>query len=249
MEDVIISVKNLNKQFYLFDHSYKVIPWLFTKKGYSSIKKALIDVSFEIKKGEVVGVIGKNGAGKSTLMKILAGITFPTSGEVDVRGTVGALINLNAGFLPDYTGRQNIYYKAMLLGINKEYIDSVIDDIIAFADIGEYMDIPIRAYSSGMTARLGYALAIYSNPDILITDEVFAVGDRTFQEKSRAKTLEMFRSGKSVIFSSHSEGLIKAFCHRVLYIKDNRVAFDGDVLEGLAMYNKDIGLESDNSAC
>lgn len=246
-EETKIVVKHLTKQFYCFDKSYKIIPWLFTKKGYQRIKPALLDVSFEIKSGEVVGVIGKNGAGKSTLMKILAGITFPTSGEVMVNGTVGSLINLNAGFEPDFTGRRNIYYKGMLLGMSKEQIDDVIDDIIEFADLGEYFDMPIRTYSSGMSARLGYALAIFSNPDVLITDEVFAVGDRVFREKSRQKTLEFFRAGKTVIFSSHSDGLIKSFCNRVIYVKDNKIAFDGDVEEGLAMYSRDIGFEkSDN---
>lgn len=241
--DIKIKVENLTKHFYCFDKSYKVIPWLVTKKGYSSIKSALDNVSFEIGDGEVVGIIGKNGAGKSTLMKILAGITFPTSGTVTVNGTVGSLINLNAGFNVDFTGRRNIYYKGMLLGMTNEEIDAVLDDIIDFADLGEYFDMPLRTYSSGMTARLGYALAIFSNPDILITDEVFAVGDKVFREKSRAKTLELFRSGKSVIFSSHSDGLIKAFCNRVIYIKDHKIAYDGDVLEGLERYNSDIGFE------
>lgn len=242
-----IKVENLTKQFYCFDKSYKVIPWLVTRKGYSSIKPALDNISMEIEEGEVVGIIGKNGAGKSTLMKILAGITFPTSGTVEVNGTVGSLINLNAGFNPDFTGRRNIYYKGMLLGMPREKLDAVMDDIIEFADIGEYFDMPLRTYSSGMTARLGYALAIFSDPDILITDEVFAVGDKVFREKSRAKTLELFRSGKSVIFSSHSDGLIKAFCNRVIYIKDHKIAYDGDVVEGLNLYNRDIGFEgSDN---
>ena len=240
-------MQNLTKQFYCFDKSYKVIPWLVTRKGYSSIKPALDNISMEIEEGEVVGIIGKNGAGKSTLMKILAGITFPTSGTVEVNGTVGSLINLNAGFNPDFTGRRNIYYKGMLLGMPREKLDAVMDDIIEFADIGEYFDMPLRTYSSGMTARLGYALAIFSDPDILITDEVFAVGDKVFREKSRAKTLELFRSGKSVIFSSHSDGLIKAFCNRVIYIKDHKIAYDGDVVEGLNLYNRDIGFEgSDN---
>lgn len=242
-----VIVHNLNKHFFCFDKSYKVIPWLFTRKGYQSVKPVLQDISFDIRQGEVVGIIGKNGAGKSTLMKILAGITFPTSGELIVNGKVGSLINLNAGFNMDFTGRKNIYYKGMLLGIPEKQIDAILDDIIEFADLGEYFDMPIRTYSSGMAARLGYALAIFSNPDILITDEVFAVGDRVFREKSRAKTLELFRSGKSIVFSSHSDGLIKAFCNRVIYIKDSKIAFDGDVREGLDLYGRDLGFEgSDN---
>lgn len=246
MDGKKIIVKNVSKQFYCFDKSYKIIPWMITKKGYQRIKPALANISFEVGDGEVVGIIGKNGAGKSTLMKILAGITFPSSGEVIVNGTVSSLINLNAGFNPDFTGRRNVYYKGMLLGMKDEQIDDIIDDIISFADLGEYFDMPIRTYSSGMAARLGYALAIFSNPDILITDEVFAVGDRVFREKSRAKTLELFQSGKSVIFSSHSDGLIKAFCNRVIYIKTNRIAFDGDVKEGLERYGRDMGFETSN---
>lgn len=238
-----IEVKNLTKQFYCFDKSYKVLPWLITHRGYSSIKPALNDISFEIGEGEVVGIIGRNGAGKSTLMKILAGITYPTSGELYVNGSVGSLINLNAGFNPDFTGRRNVYYKAMLMGKDEKYVDGILDNIIEFSSLGEYFDMPLRTYSSGMSARLGYALAIFMNPDILITDEVFAVGDKTFQEKSRTKTLEMFRSGKTILFSSHSEGLIKAFCNRVIYIKDHTIAFDGNVLEGLERYNEDIGLK------
>lgn len=246
--ETIIKVEHLTKKFYCFEKSYRVIPWLVTKKGYTSIKPALDDVSFEIGKGEVVGIIGINGAGKSTLMKILAGITFPSSGTVMVNGSVGSLINLNAGFNVDFTGRRNIYYKGMLLGMTNDQIDAVLDDIIDFADLGEYFDMPLRTYSSGMTARLGYALAVFSDPDILITDEVFAVGDKVFREKSRAKTLELFRSGKSIIFSSHSDGLIKAFCSRVIYIKDHRIAYDGEVREGLDLYNRDIGFEgSDNT--
>ncbi len=243
MPEKRIIVQNLTKQFYCFDKSYKVIPWLVTRKGYTSVKPALQDISFEIDQGEVVGVIGKNGAGKSTLMKILAGITFPTSGEVIVNGTIGSLINLNAGFNPDFTGRRNIYYKGMLLGMSREHLDEIMEDVIRFADIGEYFDMPARTYSSGMIARLGYALAIFSDPDILITDEVFAVGDKVFREKSRAKTLELFRSGKSILFSSHSDGLIKAFCTRVIYVRGHHIVFDGDVKKGLDMYNQDLGFE------
>ena len=242
-----IIVRNVTKEFYCFDKSYKVIPWLITHKGYDDKKIALDNVSFEIGEGEVVGIIGKNGAGKSTLMKILAGITFPTSGEVIVNGSVGSLINLNAGFNPDFTGRQNIYHKGMLMGMKKEFLDTILPDIISFAELGEYFDMPLRTYSSGMSARLGYALAVFSDPDILITDEVFAVGDRVFREKSRAKTLELFRSGKSILFSSHSDGLIKAFCNRVIYIKDHKIAFDGDASKALELYNKDMGFTSESS--
>lgn len=239
MEKSIV-IKNLTKKFYLFDRDYKIVKWVLTRKGVDREKVILDNISFSIDKGETVGLIGKNGAGKSTLMKIIAGITYATSGEVDVKGRVGSLINLSAGFNPDYTGRQNIYYKASLLGMKKEEVDAIINDIIDFVELGEYFDMPLRTYSSGMSARLGFALAVFSDPEILIIDEVFAVGDKNFQKKSRQKTIELFTAGKSILFSSHSDSLIKEFCSRVIYIRDGKIAFDGDVEEGLKMYNQDI---------
>lgn len=240
MEEYAIRVKSLTKVFHLFKKDFKILPWIFTKKGCDMEKVALDNISFDVKKGEMVGVIGKNGAGKSTLMKIIAGITFPTLGEVEVAGKVGSLINLSAGFNPDFTGRQNLYYKGSLMGFTNEYIDSIMDDIVEFVELGDYFDLPLRMYSSGMSARLGFALAVFTSPDILIVDEVFAVGDKNFQEKSRAKTTELFNAGKSVLFSSHSDNLIRKFCNRVIYIKDSKIAFSGDVETGLKMYNDDV---------
>lgn len=235
-----IEVKNLNKTFYLFNKDYKILQWIITKKGCQKERHVLKNISFSVDSGEIVGLIGVNGAGKSTLMKLIAGITYPTSGEVIVRGKVGSLINLSAGFNPDYTGRKNIYYKGTIMGMSKTEIDDVIDDIEAFVELGEYFDRPLRMYSSGMAARLGFALAVYMNPEILIIDEVLAVGDKIFQKKSRAKTVELFKQGKSVLFSSHSDDLIRQFCSRVIYLKDGQIVFDGDVEEGLKLYNEDI---------
>ena len=235
-----VEIKNLSKEYYYFEKDYKRVPWIFTKKGYTQIKPVLKDISFSVKKGEVLGIIGRNGAGKSTLMKIIAGITFCTEGEMLIEGKVGALINLSAGFNSELSGRENIYYKATLLGMSVAEIDQIIDDIEEFVDIGEYFDEPIRTYSSGMAVRVGFALATFTNPDVLIIDEVFAVGDIDFKEKSKKKTTELFRSGKSIIFSSHTENQIREFCTRVLYIDDGMIKFLGDVEEGLAMYNEDV---------
>lgn len=235
-----IEVRNLTKKFYLFDKDYQILPWIFSRKGHAKEKVALDDISLTVKKGETLGVIGQNGAGKSTLMKLVAGITFPTSGSIQVNGSVGSLINLGAGFNPDFTGRRNLYYKGTLLGMSEQDVDDIIDDIIDFVELGEYFDMPLRMYSSGMAARLGFALAVFMNPDILIVDEVFAVGDKVFQEKSRAKTTELFRAGKSILFSSHSDSLIQQFCEKVIYIRDGKIAFNGDVEEGLNMYNEDV---------
>lgn len=238
--DRIIDVKQLNKSYYIFAKDYQVLPWLVTKKGVQSEKQVLEDITFHVKPGEVVGLIGVNGAGKSTLMKLVAGITHPTSGEVKVKGKIGSLINLTAGFNPDYSGRKNIYYKGIMMGMNREEIDKIIGDIEEFIELGEYFERPLRMYSAGMAARLGFALAVFSKPEILIVDEVLAVGDKSFQQKSREKILEMFRQGKAVLFSSHSDHLIEEFCTRVIYLKEGRIAFDGDVKAGLRMYNEDV---------
>lgn len=239
-KEIAIEVRDLSKSFYLFRKNSQILPWIFTRRGYEVERKVLKQISFTVSQGEIVGLIGVNGAGKSTLMKLVAGITYQTDGEITVNGRVGSLINLSAGFHMDYTGRKNIYYKGTIMGMSRTEIDGIIDDICSFVDLGDYFDRPIRLYSSGMSARLGFALAVYSKPEILIIDEVLAVGDKSFQEKSRAKVEEMFQAGKSVLFSSHSDALIRQFCSRVIYLKEGRIAFDGDVEEGLDCYNADI---------
>ncbi len=236
--DTVVKCENIEKKYYLFDKDYKILPWLFTKKGCSKEKIVLKNVNLQIKQGDVVGFVGKNGAGKSTLMKIIAGITMQTDGKITVDGKVNSLINLGAGFNPKYTGRQNIYYKAALMGFSKEYVDSVIDEIIDFCELGEYFDLPTYMYSSGMSARLGFALAIYAEHDILIIDEVFAVGDKQFRKKSAKKMEELFKSGKSIIFASHSENQIRQFCNRAIFIDNNEIQVDGTVNEVLEAYNK-----------
>ncbi|MDL2211454.1 ABC transporter ATP-binding protein [Erysipelotrichaceae bacterium OttesenSCG-928-M19] len=234
-----IELKNIKKTFRYFKKDYMVFYWLFTNKGFTKEFKVLNDISFTVKKGEIVGILGKNGAGKSTILKIISGIYFPTSGSVKVNGSIASLIELGAGFKQELTGRENIYLKGTLLGLSKEFLDDNIDQMIEFADIGEYIDMPLRTYSSGMSARIGFALAVNADPDILIIDEVFAVGDKNFQKKSRAKTEELLKSGKTVLFVSHSEALIAEFCDRVLYLKEGKVVYDGDVKRGLAIYHAD----------
>lgn len=237
-EEKIVECINLEKKYFLFEKDYKIIPWLFTKKGCSKVITPLKNINLTINKGDVIGFIGKNGAGKSTLMKIIAGITMHTSGSLTVNGQVNSLINLGAGFNPKYTGRENIYYKGLLMGMNKEKVDSIIDEIIDFCELGDYFDLPLYMYSSGMSARLGFALAIFAEHDILIVDEVFAVGDKMFREKSAKKMTELFRSGKSIIFASHSDDQIRQFCNRAIFIDESRIVVDGTVEEALDAYNK-----------
>lgn len=237
MNEKVIECVNLEKKYFLFEKDYKIIPWLFTKKGNSGVRVPLTDINLSIYKGDVVGFVGKNGAGKSTLMKIIAGITMHTDGGIKVKGRVNSLINLGAGFNPKYTGRQNIYYKGLLMGINKIEIDNIIEDIIDFCDIGEYFDLPLYMYSSGMNARLGFALAVFAEHDILIVDEIFSVGDKSFRKKSEKKMKELFSSGKSIIFASHSDSQIRQFCNRAIFIDESKIIVDGTVEEVLEAYN------------
>lgn len=242
MESVIKCI-DLEKKYFLFDKDYKVIPWLFTKRGCSQERVPLTNINLTVNKGDVVGFVGKNGAGKSTLMKIIAGITMHTSGHLEVKGKVNSLINLGAGFNQKYTGRQNIYYKGLLMGMSKTEIDDIMEEIIDFCDLGEYFDLPIYMYSSGMSARLGFALAIFAEHDILIVDEVFAVGDKAFRAKSARKMEELFKSGKSIIFASHSDNQIRQFCNRAIWIDDSQIKVDGTVDEVLASYNTKYALK------
>ncbi len=236
-KEKVIECINLEKKYFLFEKDYKIIPWLFTKKGTSEIRTPLSNINLTINQGDVIGFIGKNGAGKSTLMKLIAGITMHTDGGLIVRGKVNSLINLGAGFNPKYTGRQNIYYKGLLMGMTREEVDLIIDEIIDFCELGTYFDLPIYMYSSGMSARLGFALAIFADHDILIVDEVFSVGDKMFREKSAAKMTELFKSGKCIIFASHADEQIRQFCNRAIFIDDSRIVVDGTVDEALYAYN------------
>ncbi len=237
-ENKVVECIGLEKKYFLFEKDYKIIPWLFTKKGCSEERTPLTDINLTINKGDVVGFIGKNGAGKSTLMKIIAGITMHTAGDLVVRGKVNSLINLGAGFNIKYTGRQNIYYKGLLMGMTREDIDNILDEIIDFCDLGEYFDQPLYMYSSGMSARLGFALAIFAEHDILIVDEVFSVGDKAFRNKSAKKMEELFKSGKSIIFASHDDEQIRRFCNRAVFIDNSKIIVDGEVDEVLNAYNK-----------
>ncbi len=236
--EMVVECVNLEKKYFLFDKDYKVIPWLFTKKGCIEERIPLSNINLTINKGDVIGFIGKNGAGKSTLMKIIAGITSHTDGGIIVKGKVNSLINLGAGFNPKLTGRQNIYYKGLLMGMTEAKIDEIIDDITDFCELGTYFDLPLYMYSSGMSARLGFALAIFAEHDILIVDEVFAVGDKMFREKSAKKMEELFRSGKSIIFASHSDEQIRQFCNRAIFIDESKIVVDGTVDEALNAYNR-----------
>jgi len=189
---------------------------------------ALKNVSFTVKQGEVIGIIGANGAGKSTLLKILSQITYPTRGEVRLKGRTGALLEVGTGFHPELTGRENIYQNGALLGMKKREIDNKFDEIVKFAEIEKFIDTPVKRYSSGMYVRLGFAVAAHLESDILIVDEVLAVGDARFQKKCLRKMKDVSEGGRTILFVSHDLVSVKKLCNRTLLLRDGKLISDGD---------------------
>ncbi len=188
---------------------------------------ALKDVSFSVRRGEVMGIIGRNGAGKSTLLKIIAGIMKPTKGTLKVAGNVVPMLELGSGFDYELSGRENIYLNGAILGYTKAYLDSKYQEILDFSELGSFIDVPIRSYSSGMMMRLAFSIATVVNPEILIVDEILAVGDEEFQKKSRARMTELMTGGTTVLFVSHSLSQIREICDRVLWIEDGKAKMLG----------------------
>ena len=201
---------------------------------------ALRGVSLEIERGEVVGVIGHNGAGKSTLLKILSRITEPTEGYAEIRGRVGSLLEVGTGFHPELTGRENIYLNGTILGLRRAEIERKYDEIVAFAEVERFLDTPAKHYSTGMYLRLAFAVAAHLEPEILLVDEVLAVGDLAFQKKCLGKMEDVAAHGRTVLFVSHNMGAVKNLCQTSLVLKDGRMQFRGPVLEGLACYSHDV---------
>jgi lipopolysaccharide transport system ATP-binding protein len=200
---------------------------------------AVNDISFELRRGECLGLIGRNGAGKTTLLKMLSGLIKPDRGRIEMRGRVGALIALGAGFNPVLTGRENIYVNGAVLGLSRKEIDRKIDSIIEFADIGDFIDAPVQSYSSGMVVRLGFAVAVAVEPDILLLDEVLAVGDVTFQAKCLNALAEFRKRGTCFVFVSHNMHMIYRYCQKVMYFAHGQVQHFGRVDEGIAKFLRD----------
>jgi lipopolysaccharide transport system ATP-binding protein len=199
---------------------------------------ALRDTDFEIQTGEVVGIIGRNGAGKSTLLKILSRITKPTTGRVELRGRVGSLLEVGTGFHPELTGRENIYLNGAILGMSRREIDRNFDQIVAFSDVERFLDTPVKRYSSGMYVRLAFAVAAYLEPEILIVDEVLAVGDMAFQRKCLGRMKEIGRTGRTVLFVSHNMPAVESLCTRAILLEEGRVVRDGDVAGLIREYRR-----------
>jgi lipopolysaccharide transport system ATP-binding protein len=201
---------------------------------------ALRDVSFEVKRGEVVGIIGRNGAGKSTLLKILSRITEPTKGFAEINGRVGSLLEVGTGFHPQLTGRENIYLNGAILGMKKAEMDRQFDEMVAFAEIDKFIDTPVKRYSSGMYVRLAFAVAAHLEPEILLVDEVLAVGDVAFQKKCLGKMGEVAEGGRTVLFVSHNMVAIRNLCKKSIVLENGKQLFSGTTDDAISHYNKII---------
>ncbi len=261
MNDVMVRVEHLSKLYYIGvaqhqePHTFmqslaasitrgarKLFDPRLTRTGADRVDElwALKDVSFELKQGEVLGIIGQNGSGKSTLLKVLSRVTAPTTGRVDLYGRVGSLLEVGTGFHPDLTGRENVYLNGAILGMRRVRIDRMFDEIVDFSGVEKFIDTPVKYYSSGMYVRLAFAVAAHFDPEILILDEVLAVGDAAFQKKSLDKMEGAARSGKTVLFVSHSLMSIARLCDRGLYLNGGRVLYYGSAHSTTERYLKDI---------
>lgn len=238
----MIEVNNVSVSFKMMKDRVKSIKEYAVQLLKGKIKyeelKALNDVSFNVKKGEVMGVIGNNGAGKSTLLKVISGILKPTSGTVALNGNVVPMLELGSGFDFDLSGRENIFLNGAILGYSEEFLKAQYEEILAFSELGEFIDVPIRNYSSGMVMRLAFSVASLVNPEILIVDEILAVGDAAFQEKSKAKMIELMSGGTTVLFTSHSIAQIREMCDRVIWLDHGNLMATGSPDEVCAEYEK-----------
>ena len=231
-----VEVHNLTKVYKIFSRSIvRALDAIGLKQNYEEFR-ALNHVDLEFEEGEVHAILGKNGSGKSTLLKIITGVVTPTEGDVVVNGRISAMLELTSGFDPDLTGIENVYMKALTMGLKQEEIEERIQDVIDFADIGEHINQPFRTYSSGMKARLGFAVAVNVNPDILIVDEVLAVGDDIFKMKCIDRMANFRRGGKTILFVSHSLNTVKAFCTRGVWLNKGNVEVQGSLGEAIVKY-------------
>ena len=237
-KEVVISVKDVHKSFKVyFDKGTSLKEkLLFWKRNRHEVRQVLKGISFDIHKGETVGLIGRNGCGKSTMLKMLTGIYWPNAGELDIKGRVSSLIELGAGFHPDMSGRDNIYTNASIFGLSKKEIDARLDDIITFSELEEFIDNPVRTYSSGMYMRLAFSVAINVDADVLLIDEILAVGDSNFQAKCFAKLRDLKAKGITIVIVTHDSGTIQSFCDRAIWIEDGHVQFDGESTKAIDKY-------------
>lgn len=241
-KEPIVEFSHVTKNFSLQNQKTfkEFLPALIGRKKTKQDFTALDDISFSINQGDSVGIIGPNGSGKSTILKLIAGVMQPTSGKISVRGKVSPLIELGAGFHPELTGRENIFLNGAILGLDNKTIKEKLDYIIGFSELSEFIDQPVKHYSSGMYMRLGFSIAINVNPEVLIIDEILAVGDAQFQQKCFTKIQEYKNSGITILFVSHSLASVKSFCNLAIYVDHSRLVAYGEVNEVSKLYEDNI---------
>ena len=241
MTEIAIELKNVTKVYKLYKNDKLRFKGIFFKNTKYTPKKAVNDVSFRINKGESVALFGKNGAGKSTILKMITEVTYPTSGEININGRVSALLELTSGFDPEFTGRENIYLKGQILGVENSEIQKLESTIVDFAELDEYIDQPVRTYSSGMKARLGFSINVNIDPEILIVDEALSVGDEQFRRKCLKKINELLEEKNvTLLYVTHATKSAKDFCKRGMVMQMGKVIFDGDIEKAMEVYESTI---------
>ncbi len=242
-----ISVEGVSRRFRIRARDARTLKDLFVQRGQTEATDvwALRDVTLDVARGEAVGLIGRNGSGKTTLLRVVAGIIKPTAGRVRAEGRIGSLLELGAGFHPDFTGRENVFLNGAIYGLRRADIRQRFDEIVAFAELEHAIDRPVRTYSSGMTVRLGFAIAAFLDADVLLLDEVFAVGDESFQRKCFGRIARFKQEGGTIVFVSHDASAVERLCERAVLLDTGRVAFDGPTREAIARYRRTLADEID----
>ena len=238
--DIAIEVNDVDKSFKVYYDKANTLKEriLFWNRNRHEVREVLSDITLTIRKGETVALVGIIGSWKSTLLKLMTQIIYPNKGTIKTYGKLVSLLELGAGFHPDFSGRENIYFNASIFGLSKKEIDARLDDIISFSELGEYIDNPVRTYSSGMYMRLAFSIAINVDAEILLIDEILAVGDQHFQERCYEKMMELKKEGKTMVFVTHSMSAVKKFCDRAVWLSNGRVRMDGNTEDVVNEYLK-----------
>jgi ABC-type polysaccharide/polyol phosphate transport system ATPase subunit len=242
-----ILAEQVSRRFRVNPQRHMTLKEMIVRRGETRATEiwALRDVSFDIEPGEAVGLVGRNGSGKTTLLRLIAGIFAPTTGRLEAGGSVGSLLGLGAGFHPEFTGRENVYLNGAIHGLKRAYITERLDEIVSFAELERFIDLPVRTYSAGMYMRLGFALATHLEADIILLDEVFAVGDEAFQRKCFGKIFEFKSRGGTILFVSHSASQVESLCERAILLRAGQVEFDGETHEAVARYHRLLAADED----
>ena len=235
-----IVVDRVSRTFRVYPKAQRTLKDLFVSRGRTGARdvQALRDVSLAVEPGDAVGLVGRNGSGKTTLLRVISGIIKPTTGRIEAGGRIASLLELGAGFHPDFSGRENVYLNGSIHGLSRARVREVMDEIVAFAELERFIDLPVRTYSSGMFMRLGFSVAAHIQSDVLLLDEVFAVGDEQFQRKCFGKIAEFKNRGGTILFVSHDAQAVERLCDRAVLLRQGEVAFDGDTREAIAAYRR-----------